>query len=217
MWPVESARGKIPEEPDAVLMDRMRRQLSTDGGPQFVGIDGRSGAGKSTLAGVVASGLDASGRAVLVIDGDDFYAGGSARTWDRRTAAQQVERVIDWRRQRQVLESLREHGKATWYPFDWDATDWDAEPPPFSTVPIHTRVGEVVILEGAYSCRPELSGLLDLTVLLRTSDEVRTRRLRARDGRDEHADWSARWAGAEDYYFTHVMPPGDFDLVLHSG
>lgn len=125
--------------------------------------------------------------------------------------------MIDWRRQRQVLISLRVHGCATWHPFDWDATDWDGEAPPLSAVPIHARAGAVVILQGAYSCRPELRDLLDLTVLLQAPDEVRTRRLRAREGADEHADWSARWARAEDYYFTHVVPAGDFDLVLRSG
>ncbi|MGC0251461.1 hypothetical protein [Pseudactinotalea sp. Z1748] len=142
---------------------------------------------------------------------------GEAHAWDRRTAAEQAERVIDWRRQHQVLEALREHGSATWRPFDWGATGWDGDPPPFSRVPVHARVGAVVILEGAYSCRPELRDLLDLAVLLRVPDEVRIRRLRARDGEDEHADWSARWAQAEDHYFTHVMPPGNFDLVLRSG
>lgn len=212
----------VRQDPGAALVNRLRRYPGAGPGPRFVGIDGRSGTGKSTIAGDVAAVLapdPAPGESapVLVIDGDDFYAGGSADTWDRWSPAQKAERVIDWRRQRQVLESLRQHGSAAWHPFDWDAPDFDAESPPFSTVPTCVQVRPVVILEGAYSCRPELRDLLELTVLLQAPDEVRRRRLRTREGEDDDVDWSARWTQAEEHYFTHVMPPGNFDLVLGSG
>lgn len=54
-------------------------------------------------------------------------------------------------------------------------------------------------------------------MLLQAPDEVRRRRLRTREGEDDDVDWSARWTQAEEHYFTHVMPPGNFDLVLGSG
>ncbi|MEO5838810.1 MAG: hypothetical protein ABIQ73_11350 [Acidimicrobiales bacterium] len=101
-----------------------------------------------------------------MIDGDQFYAGGSAESWDRQTSAEKVARVIDWRRQRTVLEDLRVQGVAEWYPFDWEAEDWDRDVAPFSREPIVARAGSVVVLEGAYSCRPELHDLLDVRVLL---------------------------------------------------
>ncbi len=76
------------------------------------------------------------------------------------------------------------------------------------------RSSPVVLLEGAYSARPELHDLLDLRVLLDTPTEVRLRRLLAREGESYRADWLARWSGAEDHYFGTVMPIERFDLVL---
>lgn len=183
--------------------------------PYVVGIDGRSGAGKSTLAAEVAARL---GTPVVVIEGDEFYAGGSAATWDRRTAVERAESVIDWRRQRQVLDGLRQRGEATWHPFDWDAPTWDADEVPLRAEPIRTVAGPgtVVIVEGAYSCRPQLHDHLDLRVLLLAPAQLRRRRLVERDGEAYHDDWAARWTAAEDHYFSAVMPPIRFDLVLGS-
>ena len=185
----------------------------------FVGIDGRSGVGKSTLAAQVLQDFAASRgdpSCVTVIEGDDFYAGGSAQTWDRRTAAEKADRVIDWHRQRDVLEQLRRHGIAEWHPFDWDAEGWDSEIVPLAPVPMVARAAPVVVLEGACSCRPELHDLLDLRVLLEVPRDVRRRRLLDREGDAYQADWESRWSRAEDCYFGTKMPPERFDLVLTS-
>ncbi|WP_421120472.1 AAA family ATPase [Aquihabitans daechungensis] len=182
----------------------------------LVGIDGRSGSGKSTLAAGVAAALAAGPPAVaaVVIDGDGFYAGGTAARWDRRSAEEKAAQVIDWRRQRAVLEGLRSWGVATWHAFDWDAADWDQEPPPFASDPITIELAPVVVLEGAYSCRPELHDLLDLRVLVEVPPEVRRQRLLDREGDEYRTDWEGRWSEAEDHYFGTVMPAARFDLVL---
>jgi uridine kinase len=200
------------------LIVRMRRRLIPGAGPLFVGIDGRSGTGKSTLAAAVSKGFAemGDGGLVTVIEGDQFYAGGSAATWDRRSATDKVDRVIDWRRQREVLEQLRVHGVAEWHPFDWDAEDWDGDTVPLARVPLVARATPVVILEGAYSCRPELHDLLELRVLVDIPRDVRRRQLLEREGHAYRADWEARWSDAEDHYFGTVMPPARFDLVIGS-
>ena len=187
----------------------------------FVGLDGRSGAGKSTLALSLSAHLARGARgalgavgAVTVIEGDDFYAGGSAATWDRRSIVERADRVIDWRRQRAVLEQLRNHGMAEWRAFDWEADDWDSDVIPLAESPTRARTGPVVLLEGAYACRPELHDLLDLRVLLDVPYDLRRQRLLSRDGSAYHADWDARWSGAEDHYFGTIMTPELFDLVL---
>ncbi len=201
----------------AELIARLHALLEAGHNPVFVGIDGRSGAGKSTLAATLASDLIGSGDrevTVTVIEGDLFYSGGSADTWDRRTAADKADLVIDWRRQRRVLEQLRDDGVAEWRPFDWDADDWDADVVPLAEIPVVTQVARVVVLEGAYSCRPELHDLLDLRVLVDVPLELRSARLREREGDAYRADWEARWSVAEDHYFGSMMPPERFDLVL---
>jgi uridine kinase len=170
----------------------------------LVALDGRSGAGKSTLAREVGEILGGA----LVIDGDDFYRGGTDASWDAMTAEAKVERVIDWRRQRTVLERLRRRERAVWHPYDWEADDGSFRP--------HVAGGpaDVVILEGAYSARPELVDLLTLRVLLEVPRDVRRARLVKREGEQYRAEWEARWAESEDLYFDALMPRRCFDLVL---
>jgi hypothetical protein len=43
---------------------------------------------------------------------------------------------------------------------------------------------------------------------------MRRRRWVEREGEGYFDDWARRWSEAEDWYFTHVMPPDRFDLVL---
>ena len=172
--------------------------------PVLVALDGRSGAGKSTLAGELAATTG-----VAVIDGDDFYTGRSAQEWDAMTPAERVESCMDWRRQRSVLESLYRGEVATWQPYDWEADDGRLADRTLLCDPTW-----VVILEGAYSARPELADLLDLRVLLSIPEDVRRSQLLAREGDDYRAEWEARWAAAEEFYFERVMPPDAFDVVV---
>jgi uridine kinase len=211
-----SAAGSWVAEPTRTLIDRLRQLLVTGQGPLIVGIDGRSGTGKSTLAAAVSNGFAKSGDdgVVTVIEGDQFYAGGSAATWDRRSAAERADRVIDWRRQREVLDSLRSGRAAEWHSFDWDAEDWESEVVPLAPVPLVARATPVIIVEGAYSCRPELHDLLDLRVLMDIPRDLRRSQLLERDGHAYRADWEARWSSAEDHYFATVMPPERFDLLI---
>ncbi|MGH8914008.1 MAG: uridine kinase family protein [Acidimicrobiia bacterium] len=186
------------------LADRIRELARDRGRPLLVAIDGRTAAGKSTLAAKVAAQVGA-----VVIDGDDFYAGGTAAEWDAMSAAEKVDHCIDWRRQRPVLEALSRGERAAWFEYDWDADDGRlaekatiCEPAP------------IIILEGAYSARPEMADMFDLRVLVDAPADLRRERLIRREGKDYQEDWNARWDEAEQWYFAEVMPPEEFDLVL---
>lgn len=203
-----------PDELARRLLDHVDAVLPPGSAPLVLGLDGRSGSGKSTLARTLAELLEARGTTVTVIEGDDFYGGGSAATWDARDVAAKVAGVIDWRRQREVLHRLRDEGSAEWAPFDWYADDWDADEVPLVATPVRVRAADVVVLEGAYSCRPELHDLLDLRVLLDIPADVRRRQLLEREGETYRADWEARWSAAEAHYFGTIMPPAAFDLVV---
>jgi uridine kinase len=175
-------------------------------GPSLVAIDGPSAAGKSRLTAEVASQLPA-----VVIDGDDFYAGGTAEEWDAMSPAEKAAHCIDWRRQRPVLEALARGQKRSWHAYDWGANDGRLMDQPTVVSP-----APVVILEGVYSARPELADLFDLRVLLDAPAEVRRRRWVGREGEGALDEWARRWSEAEEWYFSRVMPPERFDLVLSS-
>ncbi len=173
--------------------------------PLVVALDGRSGAGKSTLARAAANRLDDC----AVIEGDEFYAGGSAEEWDAMTPADRAQHCIDWRRQRPVLEALRQGRPAAYFGFDWEQFDGS-----LNTGQTICGPADVVILDGAYSARPELADLVDLRVLLDVPYAVRRPRLVAREGLDWHEEWFVRWSSAEDHYFDHIVPATGFDLVI---
>lgn len=190
-----------------LIRERIAR-LAADRSVVVVALDGRSGAGKSTLARRLAEHLDA-----VVIEGDDFYAGGSDEEWRVMSPADRAARCIDWRRQRPVLEALRVGKRASWHPFDWQALG-AAGGGRLLDEPLTAGPAPVVILEGAYSARPELADLLDLRVLLTPPDGVRRRQLREREGEAYADDWEMLWASAEEHHFGTVMPPAHFDLVI---
>jgi uridine kinase len=189
----------------AKMIERIQALVRGGTVPVLVALDGRSGAGKSTLAAAVRQRLvDCA-----VVDGDDFYAGRTAERWDALSAEEKAAGVIDWRRQRPVLEALAAGRPGRWHGFDWETFDGALEPTPTVCEP-----ASVVILDGAYSGRPELADLFDLRVLLHTEGAERHRRLRRREGDAYADDWFARWNEAEEFYFGSVVPPESFDLVL---
>ncbi len=197
----------VTERLRALIMSQNQNQNQSPNRPVLAAIDGRSGVGKSTLAAAVATELGDCN----VIDGDDFYSGGAAEDWDRRSAEEKADLGIDWRRQRVALELLADGQPGSWHGYDWDAFDGSLNAEATVCEP-----ASVIILEGAYSCRTELADLYQLRVLVEASEDERHRRLAERDGADYRDDWLGRWTEAEDHYFGHVVPPDRFDLVVRS-
>ena len=191
-------------DPASVLVTRITELTVGRSKPLIVALDGRSAAGKSTLAARVAPMVEAK-----IIDGDDFYSGGTAAEWDAMTAPEKVDHCIDWRRQRPVLEVLSRGEAAAWFSYDWAADDGRLASQSTTCEP-----ARVVVLEGVYSARPELADLTDLRVLYDAPAEMRRERLVLREGEDYRVEWNARWDEAEKWYFGVVMPREAFDLVI---
>ena len=71
----------------------------------------------------------------------------------------------------------------------------------------------VIVLDGIYSSRPEISDLIDLSVLVDVEVSVRAERHNVREN-SEDFEWHAIWDAAEDYYFSEVRSPESFDLAI---
>jgi uridine kinase len=174
-------------------------------GPMVVALDGRSGTGKSTLAAALALEVDA-----CLVHGDDFYSSTVARlTAAEREALSDAEvaaSVLDWSRLRtEALEPLVAARPAIFRPYDWQRND--------GSLAAVQRIGEagLVVLEGIYTARPELSDLVDLAVRVEADPAVRWSRL---TGRPDDPRWTRFWERGEDYYFRVVRPPSGFDLLV---
>jgi uridine kinase len=203
---------------DGMLIEIDRRRARTER-PFVVAIDGRSGSGKSTVASMAA---EATGAAVIPCD-DFFAASVPGSGWDARTPAERASDALDWRRLRsEALEPLRAGRRARWRPFDFAAG-----PRPDGSYGLQDSATErlpkpVIVVDGAYSTRPELVDLVDFAVLVEAPVALRLRRLTAREDPGFLEQWRGRWEPAEEHYFTRVRPPSAFDLVLqnaaaHSG
>lgn len=182
-------------------------QLLKRKNPVLVAIDGRSGTGKSTLAQLITSRIES-----IIVMGDDFYSGGNDDTWSGSSAKEKFDKVIDWQRLRaQALEPLLAKKPASWHPLDFKPTigwiGWKDEAVQLAPAP-------VILLDGVYSARPELSDLVDLTVLVKVDDVGRRKRLVMREGQDFMDRWHMLWDSAEDDYFTYTCPQSSFEIVV---
>jgi molybdenum cofactor guanylyltransferase len=182
------------------------RQAAAAGSPVVVVIDGPSCAGKSILA----TALALRSGAAAVVEGDDFYR----HTLPRLTVAQReamsdaavADAVIDWERLRaEALLPLQARRSATFQPYDWDADDGRLAPP--KIIP----PADVIVVEGVYAARPELTDLIDVAVYLGIDPLLRARRYAEREN---DPDWQRFWERGEAHYFRAVRPAASYDIHL---
>jgi uridine kinase len=160
---------------------------------------------------MIAKELDAA-----LIPADDFFAAEITDAgWNARTPAGRARDALDWRRLRtEALEPLLAVRSAEWHPFDFAAGTRPDGSYGISANVERREPRPVIVLDGAYSTRPELADLIDLSVLVTAPPTVRHARLSAREASDFLARWHARWDTAEEWYFTHVRPRAAFDFVI---
>ncbi len=154
-----------------------------------------------------------------MIQSDDFFAANiSDAEWDVRTPEARAADGIDWQRLRtEALEPLLVGHWAKWHAFDFEAGVRPDGTYAMCADFVECKPAAVIMLDGAYSTRPELADLIDLSVLVDVPVDVRHARLAAREEPSFLEAWHARWDGAEDFYFRQVRPASAFDLVVTSG
>lgn len=201
--------------PQARALEReIARRAAARDAPLLVALDGGSGSGKTTLSCWLEQSLPDAVR----MPSDDFYAAHvTDAEWDAMDAAERARRGIEWKRLREgVLEPLLAGRPGKWRRFDWESGmradgSWGMRPEWCVLEP-----AAVLLLDGAYSARPELADLVDFAVLVETPLAARHRRLDAREAADFLAGWHARWDPAEALYFGSVRPPEAFDWIVRN-
>lgn len=152
-----------------------------------VAIDGRCASGKTTLADALAERLGCA-----VFRTDDFFLRPVQRTPERLATPggnMDRERLLD-----EVILPL-ERGKKTVVHSAYDCKTGTMTPS------VETEIGNVVIIEGSYSCHPDLWDHYDLRVFLTVSPEEQMRRITEREGEAAAEVFRQKWIPLEEDYF----------------
>jgi uridine kinase len=172
-----------------------RRILATRprlGPVRLVAVDGPSGAGKSRFAGRLA---EAAG--IPVVRTDDLLDG-----WD--------DQFTFWTRlEQQVLRPLRCGRAATYHRYDWQRGA-------FGDVPVVLEPAPAVVLEGVTAARRAIRPELSFAVFVTAPAELCSRRVIARDGRDDVAfrAYLERWRVNENEHFASDATAEHVDLLV---
>ncbi len=171
----------------------------------LVAIDGLGGAGKSTLARLLEVKLSTLGWVVSIVKHDDFYLPYSQR---ENQQAGVIGCDFDWERLRdQVLTPIKAGCSTHYQRYDWE-TDVLAE---WRTI----SASDVVLVEGVYTMRRELTNLYDLKIWVECPRAIRLARGIARDGEKARTIWEQDWMPKEDDYIKTHLPRERADLFVN--
>ncbi len=154
--------------------------------PMLIGIDGKCASGKSTLASALAEKLSAD-----VIHMDDFFLRPEQRCAERYAEPggnSDRERLID-----EVIRPLISGERFSYRPFDCHRMDFGE--------PVEVTTSDITIIEGTYSCHPDLWDYYALHIFLSTDYNVQLERI-ARRSPDKVEEFKNRWIPLEENYFS---------------
>ena len=135
---------------------------------EFVAIIGHSGSGKSTLGAYLQQKMHGN-----LLHMDDFYLRPEQRTPKRR---EEPGGNVDWERfLEEVLLPLHKGTKFTYRPFN--CRKWELDQP------VEVEARKINIVEGSYSCHPELYDYYDLHVFLTVDPKEQMYRIQNRLGK----------------------------------
>ncbi len=170
-------------------------------GPAVLAVDGRCAAGKSTLGEKLAAAWNAP-----LFHMDDFYLQPHQRTKER--LAEPGGNVDRERFLSEVLLPLCGRQPVFYRRFDCGTLTFE---PPRQILP-----GEIAIIEGSYSCHPELRDHYDLRIFLDIDPDVQRDRILRRNGPEVLKRFIGRWIPLEEAYFSGCAVRECCDLVFRT-
>ena len=201
------------DNPCQEIISLIKQKLSRSTSPLVIALDGGSGCGKSTIAKCISEEVNAS-----IIPCDDFFAATiTDDEWDAKEANERARDAIDWRRLRtEALEPLLRGQSARWNAFDFESGQAADGTYKLSSEFKILDPNPIIILDGIYSAREELSDLVNLSVLVDVPIAIRHARLNEREEATFLKAWHERWDKAEAWYLSKAKPPQSFDLIVRN-
>lgn len=160
----------------------------------LVAIDGPCASGKTTLARELSEQLSCP-----VIHMDHFFLRPEQRTSDR--LSEPGGNLDRERFAKEVLIPLRTGKAFSYQPFRCSTSSLGE--------PIFIPEAPIILIEGSYSCHPDLRDAYDLCLYTSVSPEEQERRLLQREGEAKLAAFKAKWIPMEEAYFKA------FDVATH--
>ena len=153
----------------------------------LIAIDGRCGAGKTTLAKKLIKELSAN-----VIHMDDFFLRPEQRTKERLSTP--GENIDHERFLKEVLLPLSGNKSFSYRPFNCKTQALSD--------PVNITPSEITVIEGSYSCHPELWDFYDLHIFVDTDYKTQLERIKKRNGEEMAEIFKNKWIPLEEKYFN---------------
>ncbi len=166
----------------------------------IIAIDGMSGSGKTTFANALAEDLSAT-----LIHMDDFFLRPEQRTDKRLNTIggnADVERLLE-----EVILPVYKGNSFIYKPFDCHKMDFSQA----QTI----NPENIVIIEGSYSCHPEIFDFIDLHIFLYTDTVNQIIRILNRNGYEKAKEFVNKWIPLENEYFEHFNIKGKCELQFY--
>ena len=157
-------------------------------GSCVVAIDGRCGSGKTSFAEKLKAYFDCN-----VIHMDDFFLQKHQRSEKR---LREIGGNVDYERfHSEVLIPLVNNDAFSYRPFDCKRMAFSER--------VHVSKKQITIVEGSYSCHPDLFYGYDLHIFLDIDKETQKTRLIEREG-EKIEQFEDKWMPLEERYFSHT-------------
>jgi uridine kinase len=206
----------------AELLDRLAGEIESAPAshPLRVAVDGPPAAGKTTLADELARLLGTRGRPVIRTCAESFHRPRAQRYRRGEFSAEaNYHDSFDYDALRRVLlDPLGPGGDRRYQPAVYDPGTDTALSPLAATAPADA----VLLLDGVFLLRPELTSRWDLTIFIsagfeQTLDRARTRDLaRLGSAAEVERRFRTRYIPAQQLYFTTARPADHADIIVYN-
>lgn len=181
---------------DAVIL--IKERLNSSAKALTVAIDGRCASGKTTFAALIKQFSDCN-----VIHLDDFFLQPEQRTSRRLDTPGgnfDKERFID-----EVITGINSGSGFTYHRFDCSTMKLGEE--------IHVKPKPLTIIEGSYSCHPDISRNWDMKFFVTTDKITQKERIEKRNP-DKAETFFSKWIPLEEKYFEHFRIEENSDYII---
>lgn len=168
----------------------------------IIAIDGRCASGKSTMAKMLKSELGCN-----VVSADSFFLRPEQRTPQRLS---ETGGNLDYERlENEVLIPMRSGEAFEYRPYNCHTQAFDD--------PITVMPNRINVVEGSYSCNPNLIKYYDYKIFMTVDKAEQLKRIEKRNGKEAVAAFAEKWIPLEEKYFSECKIKDLCDLVIGEG